>query len=393
MVDIIRLNPSETSLKGGNRGLFERRLAENIRAKLASFSGWKLGREQGSFILGFDRLLDVPEVEAVAGRLATVFGIGRIVLARRCPPDMKTIIGLAVEMSRGLAGTFKIEADRSDKKFPLTSPGICREAGAAVLASVPGLKVDVHHPETVVEIQVGNNSASVSVRSVDGPGGLPLGSSGKLVALLSGGIDSPVAAWSLMRRGCSVAYAHCHSYPYTSRESLDKIRRLTEALGRWQPDADLYLIPFGDAQKEIVARAAPRFRVILYRRLMLRLAAEAAREEKALGLITGDSVGQVASQTLENLAAVSAAVGLPVYRPLIGENKDDIVRRARLIGTYDISIEPHDDCCSLFVPPRPETKARLADVEREEAKYDAAALVRDAWDKAEKLEVRSGIIR
>jgi thiamine biosynthesis protein ThiI len=281
-------------------------------------------------------------------------------------------------------------ATRSDKSFPIDSQEIAREVGARILSSVPGLSVDVHGPRTRVMIEVGKGCAYVSADREEGAGGLPAGVAGKVVALLSGGIDSPVAAWKLMRRGCRPVFVHFHSYPYVSRESIDKVARLAAKLDAYAGGSTLLLVPIGDAQREITAKADESCRVLLYRRLMFRIAERIARRQGAHALVTGDSVGQVASQTLENIAAVSAAVAIPVFRPLVGDDKEDIVRVARRIGTYPISIEPHDDCCSLFVPQHPATRSDAARLDAEEGKYDAAALVEDALARAETVAVRAG---
>jgi thiamine biosynthesis protein ThiI len=213
---------------------------------------------------------------------------------------------------------------------------------------------------------------------IDGAGGLPLGTGGKVVCLLSGGIDSPVAAYRLLRRGCQVLYVHFHSFPHTTAESLEKVRRILKVLTGYQLEAKLFLIPFAEVQREIVAYASPPLRVVLYRRFMMRIAEMIALREKAAALVTGDNLGQVASQTLENLRTVSAAVKLPIFRPLIGDDKEDIMNAARKIGTYAISILPDQDCCTMFVPKHPETKATIEQAERAESALDLARLISKA---------------
>jgi thiamine biosynthesis protein ThiI len=391
MADTVVIHPGELFLKGANRPFFERQLIENACRRLGGLPFFYPERQTGSFLLRFKSPLTAEDEAAVRGRLKTVFGIAGFAFADSCPKELPEITRLAVaRMADTPPGTtFKVESRRSDKSFPLTSLEISREVGATILKSVPGLKVDVSDPRRRVLIQINERDAFVSAGFEPGAGGLPVGTSGKVAALLSGGIDSPVAAWKLMRRGCPVVLIHFHSYPYVGRASLDKVKRLAAILAGWQGDSTLYFVPFGDIQREIATKAREDYRVVLYRRSMLRLAEALARCEGALGLVTGDSVGQVASQTVENLAAVSAAAGMPIYRPLIGDDKQEISDLARRIGTYDISIEPHDDCCSLFVPPHPATKATASQAEREEASLSLDDLMKTALEKTERITVQT----
>ena len=219
---------------------------------------------------------------------------------------------------------------------------------------------------------------------IAGGGGLPARSGGRVMCLLSGGIDSPVAAYRLMRRGCQMMYVHFHSFPHTTAESQEKVRRIIQILSRYQLESRLYMVPFAELQREIVAFAPPSLRVVLYRRFMVRIAEVIAAKEKAAALVTGDSLGQVASQTLNNLRAVSAAASIPIFRPLIGDDKEEIIRVARAIGTYEISILPDQDCCTMFVPRHPETMARLEQVDQAESVFEVAGLVRAAVDRGER---------
>ncbi|MBN1585688.1 tRNA 4-thiouridine(8) synthase ThiI [Candidatus Uhrbacteria bacterium] len=430
MLDTVIVNSSEICLKGGNRRLFEDQLLDNIRTALADKAGgFRVVRQQASFHLVWPEALDGGRQGIVRERLSRVFGIANFSLAHRCPADTEKIGGLAVEIlekndlnkpyppvggrsegepsatvfrppvgrsePEGGGLTFRVEARRNDKSFPLKSPEIAREIGGMILERRPDLKVRMKDPDIVLEVRIvpggagsgsGGPRAFVSLNPSAGPGGLPVGSSGRLVSLLSGGIDSPVAAWKMMRRGCRNVFVHCHSYPYVGQESVDKVKRLAEILNRWQGKSRLYLLPFADIQREIVARCHEANRVVLYRRMMLRLAEAVAEKEGALGLVTGDSVGQVASQTVENIRAVSAAVALPIYRPLCGDDKDEITAAAARIGTYGLSIEPHDDCCSLFTPDHPVTKSRIAQLDVDEARYDFAPMLQKAMDEAEVVE-------
>ncbi|RMF77238.1 MAG: tRNA 4-thiouridine(8) synthase ThiI, partial [Nitrospirae bacterium] len=264
------------------------------------------------------------------------------------------------------AGSFAVRAKRADKSFPLGSQELNRRVGAAVRRAT-GLQVDLTNPELTLRIEVVDRRALLYCDRVEGARGLPVGVSGQVVALLSGGIDSPVAAARMMRRGCRVTFVHCHSFPYTSAASQEKVQGLAALLGRYQGPAELYLVPLIDIQRHIVGHAPAELRVLLYRRAMVRLAARIAEEVKAPALVTGESLGQVASQTLANLTAVDRCSPLPILRPLLGWDKEEIVAEAQRIGTFDLSIEPHEDCCSYLEPKQPATRSthrRLSAVER-----------------------------
>jgi len=278
-------------------------------------------------------------------------------------------------------GSFKIDARRGTKDFPLNSQEMNQQLGAFV-QGLTGADVRMENPDAVFYVEIVRSRAFLYLSKVPGAGGLPSGTGGKVLCLLSGGIDSPVAAYRLMRRGCRVLYVHFHSFPHTSVESQEKVRRILQILSRCQMDSQLFLVPFAEVQREIVAYAPPPLRVILYRRFMVRIAESLAYKEKASALVTGDSLGQVASQTLENIRTISAASTLPIFRPLIGDDKEDIMRLAREIGTYGISILADQDCCSLFVPKHPETMSSLEQVETAERSLDIPRLVQSALSAA-----------
>jgi thiamine biosynthesis protein ThiI len=271
-------------------------------------------------------------------------------------------------------GTFRVTARRAFKVFPMTSEALNREVGALVLERFGG-RVDLTHPALTVYVELVPGEALVYVDRQPGPGGLPVGVSGRVLALLSGGIDSPVAACRMQKRGCEVEFVHFHSAPYLSAESQAKARALVGELVRRQLEARLWLVPFGDVQREVVLTVPPPFRVLVYRRLMIRIAERLARRAGALALVTGESLGQVASQTLEHVARTTEVAGLPILRPLIGTDKEEIIREAQAIGTYEISIEPDQDCCSLFVPKHPATRTSAAEAEAAEARLDIDRLV------------------
>ena len=271
---------------------------------------------------------------------------------------------------------------RGDKRFPMNSMEVDREVGAAIVDAF-GYRVDLHDPELTVSIEILADAAFVSAGKIAGPGGLPVGVSGRALTLISGGIDSPVAAYRMMRRGLTLDFVHFHAYPLVSAASLEKACDLVAQLTRYQSRSTLALVPFGMLQREIVARSDRPLRVLMYRRFMMRIASTLAHRFRARALVTGESLGQVASQTLDNLAVIENAARLPVMRPLLGMDKNEIVEQARAISTFETSIQPDQDCCTLFVPEHPETRARLEEVEAMEARFDVDRMVADAVSATE----------
>ncbi|MDD5251216.1 MAG: tRNA 4-thiouridine(8) synthase ThiI [Patescibacteria group bacterium] len=389
MYDAIIIHVGELVLKGGNRGRFEQCLITNLHRQLEGLGVFKMAMRQASLVMTpASGPIDAEQAEKIRRRLRAVFGIAKFMFVKKTPRDIEAMGAAAATIAAASgAATFKVITRRSDKTFPHPSMEVSRLVGAAVLDAVPGIKVDVHEPKMELRVEIASRAAYVSPGLENGAGGLPVGSSGRVVALLSGGIDSPVAAWKALKRGCEVIYVHFHSYPFVDRRSVEKARRLAEALAPWQPDAKMYLVPFGEFQREVVAKCDPSMRIVLYRRMMVRMAEVIARREGALGIFTGDSIGQVASQTLENLETVTAAAKLPIYRPLVGDDKEEIITFAKRIGTYAIAIEPHDDCCSLFMPPRPATKATVARAEAEEARLDIGRFQDEMLTQAELVTI------
>jgi thiamine biosynthesis protein ThiI len=310
--------------------------------------------------------------------------------ARVVPREFDAIAAAAVELARNEAAkhvkpTFKVESRRSDKRFPMGSMEISREVGAAVVGAL-GLPVDVHKPTFTVGVEVGFERAFVFCETVPGPGGLPVGVTGRVELLLSGGIDSPVAGWMMLKRGCVLGATYFHSFPYTGEKTQDKVARLAGRLAAWQQQPlRLTVVPFTDVQKQLRdASGDGRLAVVLYRRMMLRVAERIARRNGAKALATGEALAQVASQTLENLGVIGAATTMPLLRPCLGHDKQETIALAQRIGTFETSIEPYDDCCSLFVPEHPETRAKLATVEALEANMnvDLGAIADDLAAKA-----------
>jgi thiamine biosynthesis protein ThiI len=306
-------------------------------------------------------------VEEVGARIRRTFGVANYALARRTALDLDQLTrAILQDLEDRDCTSFRVSARRADKRFPLTSPQVEREVGGRIRAA-RGWKVDLERAELVVNLELLTDEAFYYFDKQRGPGGLPTGTAGRVVCLLSGGIDSPVASFRMMKRGCAATFVHFHSYPILSRASQEKARELARVLTTWQQRSRLYLVPFGEIQQQVVLGAPPPMRVVIYRRLMLRIAERIARMRRAHALVTGDVVGQVASQTLENLAVIGEAATLPIFRPLIGMDKDEIIAEATRLGTYPISIVPDQDCCTLFTPRNPMTRAKLEEVLRVEA--------------------------
>ncbi len=361
----------ELALKGENRPFFLKRAKAHVKRALKGL-GARLEAEWPMALLF--RLPDGAWPEAQE-RLSTTLGVETFAQVLRLPPDLKAIeAALAKALEGESFATFRVTAKRSDKSFPLTSPEIERALGAFIQERT-GARVRLKGAEREFVVRILPGAALLEVARHPGPGGLPPGVSGKVVALLSGGIDSPVAAYRLMRRGAEVVLVHFHPFPLLSGASREKARAIAERLARFQHRLRLHLVPFSEVQRRILLEAPKAYRVVLYRRYMLRLAEAIAKEEGALALCTGDSLGQVASQTLENLYAVNQAATLPVFRPLIGMDKAEIVKEAQKIGTYPISILPDEECCTLFAPKHPVTRAELSVVLEAESRLPTEELL------------------
>ncbi len=358
----------EIGLKGKNRGQFENRLVENIRAALRPVGGARVRRLHG-------RLEVEPGSPSAwrdaTDRLARVFGVAYVLPAVSCGSDLPAINATVGELVSGIDGPlrFAIRCKRGAKDLPYTSVDVQRAVGAHV-QELTGWPVDLATPELAIRIDLVGRTAFVALGRVEGPGGLPTGVSGRVVCLQSGGIDSPVAAYRLLQRGAVPVYVHFHSYPHTGIESQDKVRDLVRCIHPAGANSRLYMIPFAELQRRIVSDCPPPLRVVLYRRFMVRASAAIARKERAHALVTGESLGQVASQTLENIRSIDAASDRPILRPLIGWDKVDIVNEAKRIGTFETSIEPHDDCCSFLMPSNPATRTTVAQLEEAESEFD-----------------------
>lgn len=362
----------ELTLKGGNRSYFEDRLVNNLRAKFGKLDISWIRLLPGRILIEFKHPVGL---ECLTDKASTSIGIANALPVLVAEPCLPAIEAAVKAVTTGLRfDSFAVRCTRAEKRFPQTSQEICQQMGRLV-QELHGARVDLSTPQLTIWIEVLSHHVLVGTHRIPGPAGLPVGVSGQVVCLLSAGIDSPVAAWRMMTRGCEPILLHFHSAPFTSPASQEKVRELGARLARWHAPVRLAMIPFGDVQQEIVAKTPEPYRVLLYRRMMMRIAAAVARSCGAGALVTGDSLAQVASQTIPNLAAVETVSPLPIFRPLIGMDKNEIIRTARQLGTYDISIEPHADCCTFFEPRHPVIKSRVMDLERIEAALAIDALI------------------
>jgi thiamine biosynthesis protein ThiI len=375
MTAVVVCRFGEIFLKGANRGRFERVLVDNIRRAVADVPEARVSAPHGRV------LVTVPHaaLEDACTRLVRVFGLVSISPSQRVAADLPEILRVAVEEAQAAVArdparsrTFKVEARRSDKRFPLTSLEIAREAGARIAAAT-GLRVDLHAPALTVGIEVATDTAHVFCETRPGPGGLPVGVSGRALLLLSGGIDSPVAGWLAAKRGLTLDAVYFHSPPFVGEKSRDKVVALARELGRWQALRSLFVAPFTETQKRLRDAGPPELAVVLYRRMMMRVADLLADRCGAGALVTGENLGQVASQTLPNMTVIDGAARRLVLRPLSTYDKSETIALARRIGTYETSVLPFEDCCSLFMPAHPATAARLVDAERSEQRLDVTA--------------------
>jgi tRNA uracil 4-sulfurtransferase len=349
----------EIALKGKNRPWFVSKLVHNIRQAVSGLGVREVRALMGRIEVVLGPAADWP---AVRDRLSRVFGAANFARAGRVRLDVDEIAQQILgDLDPSDPPSFRVSVRRADKRFPMTSPQLEREIGGRI-KEARGWHVDLGNPALTIHVEMLTDEAFYSFGKERGAGGLPVGSSGRVACLLSGGIDSPVAAWRMMRRGCRVIFVHFHSYPILSRASQEKARELVQILTQYQYRSRLFLVPFGEIQQRVVLAVAPPLRVVIYRRLMMRIAEAIGRRAGARMLITGEVVGQVASQTLENMTSINEVVTQPVLRPLIGMDKEEITAQAQVLGTYPVSIIPDQDCCTLFTPRHPATKARRGDV-------------------------------
>lgn len=388
MKEIILIKNGELALKGLNRATFEDILIKNIRKRIKPLGEFEYRKEQSTVsVIPMSDGIDMNEVSERVGR---VFGIARYSRALQVPKNMEDITANApkyLEEQLKFAKTFKVEAKRSDKKFPLTSPEISAEVGGAILSEFPHLRVDVRNPEIIVTVEIREKFAFIRGNQLKGAGGLPTGTAGKSTVLISGGIDSPVAAYMMAKRGLVLNAVHFASPPYTSPQSEDKVFRLLKKVASYSGSITLFTVGFTEIQEAIRDNCPEDMFTLIMRRFMMRIASAIAEKEDSKALITGESLGQVASQTLPAIACTDAVALMPVFRPLIGNDKDEIISVSRKIGTFDISIEPFEDCCTVFTPKHPKTKPGIKMLEDAEKALDVEALVERALENTKVMVV------
>ena len=380
----------EVALKGMNKPYFERMLADRIRRNLKNIEGVSVKRKDGLIFIRSEKNTDP---DTIINETTKVFGVDSVSKAIEAQPELNAIgeaaAGYMMELieKRGVK-TFKVAAKRADKTFPVKSPEIGRIIGAKILIGCKVLKVDVHQPDVLLHVDVRSDRAYIYEGKINGFGGLPLGTNGKGLVLLSGGIDSPVAAWMMAKRGMLIEAVHFHSYPYTSPRARQKVEELASILASYCGGFKMHVINLLPIQEQIVANCPEEETTILVRRFMMRIAEKIAQKRSCMMLITGENLGQVASQTAEALVVTDASVTRPVMRPLIAMDKTEIMDKAREIGTYEKSIEPYEDCCTVFLPKHPTTKPKLERILESESRLDCEALIQAAVELAETVDIR-----
>lgn len=392
--NLIVIRYSEIALKGKNRHWFEDTLVRNIHQQVSPVETIKIYKIHGRIIIE-----PVGDINNVTRILDHIPGIANYSIAYQTSHDLEKIRTISKSMLQKYLNKtdqaiirFKVESRRAEKSFPMNSIQLSQQIGGDLLQEFSQLTVDLHQPEVSLGIEIWQKDRSiVFLEKINGQGGLPVGTAGTVLSFLSGGIDSPVASWFMMKRGCKVVYLHFHSYPFTGEQSRQKVIDLATHLSRYQPKTALLIVPFTDIQKAIKKHCQERYRTILYRRFMYYIANRLTKQYKVLGYVTGEAVGQVASQTLENLACTEDASALPVLRPLIGMEKAEIVNYAKTINTFDISIQPFPDCCTVFQPKKPEVRGNIKLIKNEET-FDYADLIEETIKKIEVIDVEHNVV-
>lgn len=388
MERVLLVRYGEIILKGLNRPIFEDALVRNIRHRLRNEGEYKIYKSQATIYIEPQEGDD--QTDRIHEKLKKIFGIVSIVEAYKTDKTMEGIYKIIPNSIGDVlknAKTFKVEAKRSDKKFPLKSPQICEEVGGFILDNYPHLTVDVHNPEVVVHAEIRDDNAFVHTGREKGIGGMPVGTGGRAALLLSGGIDSPVAGYMIAKRGVALEAIHFFSYPYTSERAKDKVLKLAGIVSEYVGKIKVHVVPFTEIQVQIRDKCPEEYLTLIMRRFMMEISERIARENGCDALITGENLGQVASQTMLALGVTNDAVDMPVFRPLIGLDKNDIVELAREIGTFDTSILPYEDCCTVFTPKRPATKPRLEKVVKYQSLLDCEKLIQEAVDGVETIIV------
>lgn len=383
MKEVLLIKNGEIALKGLNRATFEDVLIKNIKNALKGLGIVEIKKAQSTIYVSPTN--DDYDMNEAVKRIKKVFGIAAFSRAAVCEKDMSKILETTVEYLKDtlpFKKTFKVEAKRADKSFPLKSPEICRETGAKVLENFHNLKVDVHNPEVTITVEVRDFNAYVHIDQISGAGGMPVGTGGKAAILISGGIDSPVAAYMLAKRGVNLTAVHFASPPYTSERAEKKVKDLLSTVAGYSGPINFCYIPFTKIQESIARECPEDLTTLIMRRYMMKISQVIAKNNNCDALITGESIGQVASQTMKAIACTDCAVDMPVFRPLIGMDKEEIVKISRKIGTFELSTLPYEDCCTVFTPKHPKTKPNISDVEKAEVFENCDEMVKEAIENA-----------
>ena len=384
MKEIMLAKYGEMALKGLNKKTFEDVLIKNVKRRLRSLGKFDYSSAQSTlYITPLDENIDLSEVSERVGK---IFGIATYCRACVCEKDFNDIKEKSIEYLTdilGTAKTFKVNAKRADKSFPMKSPEICMELGGILLEKFPHLTVDVKNPEVTVTVEIRDTNAYVHAENIKGAGGLPVGTSGKAMLLLSGGIDSPVAGYMIAKRGVHIAAIHYVSPPYTSDRAQLKVEQLCEKMTAYCGGIAFFCVPFTEIQEAIKDNCPEEFFTIIMRRLMMEIAQRIAEKDNCLALVTGESIGQVASQTMAAMCCTDAVCRIPVFRPCIGMDKTEIIEVARKIDTFDISVQPYEDCCTVFTPRHPKVRPQLADIEKAQANFDFEPLIQKAVENTQ----------
>ncbi len=388
MREVMLIKLGEIVLKGLNRKNFEDKLIRTIKRRIAEHGEFRVINQQSTiYLIPQGETVDFARIEKTVGK---IFGISRYARAAQCDKDLATIKGTAVEYLGEVLSkmrTFKVESKRSDKKFSLKSPEISAAVGERILEAFPHLSVDVHNPDITVTVEGRDFGAYVRGDSLPGAGGIPVGTGGRAAVLISGGIDSPVAAWMLAKRGVELIAIHFASPPYTSLRAEQKVELLLRKVAEFAGKITMITVPFTEIQEDIKKNCAEDFFTVIMRRFMMRISEIIAKRYRCKALITGESLGQVASQTMDAIICTNDAAKMPIFRPLIGMDKDEIVEIARKIETFETSILPYEDCCTVFTPKHPRTKPVLSDIQREESKLNCENLIRSAIEAIKITEI------
>lgn len=383
--DHILIRYGELALKGNNMKLFVNKLQQNIKHKLKEFSNIQVKRTQGRLFI----LLNGHDPEPIVNKCKNIFGIYSLSLAIKVGNDVEEIkeaAKFALQHKKGTK-TFKVAVRRANKSFPIGSQEMNQLLGAFLLQNTEGFKVDVHQPDVEIKIEIRNNATYITSSVVKGLGGLPVGTSGKSLLLLSGGIDSPVAGYLAIKRGVEIDAIHFHSPPFTSERAKQKVLDLAKKLTQYSQVINIHIVPFTKVQQEIFRNMPERYAMTIMRRMMLRISEHVCKKESLLSMTTGESLGQVASQTMESMNVINEVTNYPVLRPLISMDKEEIIKISKKIDTYDISIRPYEDCCTIFVPKSPKTKPERSRVNKYESEFDFSSLLEEAIEGIEVITI------